>query len=134
MNVWKYEIYFECWSGYQDVESGFYLGFFVWGRSQLECPNEWPKARSILGGGAHFGEMDTCWDAIWCIKIFMILRHNGEWPKWSQLFWGGSWTVFGGPANPRRYLNPASEISCSTREILSYFQAFVYCSVNYIKK
>ena len=27
-----------------------------------------------------------------------------------------------------------SEISCSTREITSYFQTFMYCSVYYIKK
>ena len=27
-----------------------------------------------------------------------------------------------------------SEISCSTREIISYFQASMYCSVYYIKK
>ena len=33
------------------VQPGFYLGFFVWGRSQFE----WQKARSILGESKFFG-------------------------------------------------------------------------------
>ena len=31
-------------------------------------------------------------------------------------------------------LQETSEISCSTRNIISYFQAFMYCSVYYIYK
>ena len=42
------------------VLAGFYLGFFVWGRSQFEWPNEWPKARSILGGYEFFGNVYMC--------------------------------------------------------------------------
>ena len=55
-------------------QSGFNLGFFVGGRSQYE----WTKAKSILGGAEYFGNGYMCSDAIWCIKIFIILRHNSE--------------------------------------------------------
>ena len=93
-----------------DCPAGFYLGIFVWGRSQFE----WPK--SILGG-PNFLEMDMCWDVIWCIKIFMILRHNSEWPEWSQLFWGGSFH----PSNPLdRTLSGSDTFLCDSRTLYIY--------------
>ena len=57
----------------QTPQTGFYLGFIVWGRSR-----KWLKVTNFLGGpGAcppqNFFEMNMRWDAICC-----ILRHNCE--------------------------------------------------------